>query len=231
LCNRLERLLREIDPQLSLHYWDWTTDPRLTGDGRAALFTPAFMGSASGDIGMPFPDFETTQPGRSKVWRNVAAGSPVVADLISVLFGFGIALDETIITTGDNLPRELHYTAMDMVLQGSHNYIHSGYIRGTIANPHFSFHDPFVFLLHSNVDRLWARWQNAPGHAWRLDPAQVYGRPGNNPASSVNAVLQPWGGGADSAVRPWSVDEDPNDPAVAKTPKDPTIVAPPQYDR
>jgi Common central domain of tyrosinase len=36
LCNRLEQLLREIDPQLSLHYWDWNEDPH-------ELFTPTFM--------------------------------------------------------------------------------------------------------------------------------------------------------------------------------------------
>ncbi|MFF7647529.1 tyrosinase family protein [Streptomyces canus] len=230
LCNRLERLIRVVDPELSLHYWDWTTDPRVSGAGRAALFTPDFMGSAAGDIGTPFPDFETTEPGHTLVWRDVAEGAPLVADLVTVLFGFAIALDDTIVTTGDHLPQELQYTAMDAALQGSHNYIHSGYIRGTIANAHFSFHDPFVFLLHSNVDRLWARWQKAPGHAWRLDPAQVYGSSGDDPASSLNAALEPWGG-ADGDVRPWSTGEDPADPPVAKTAKDPTIVSPPRYDR
>ena len=33
LCNRIEAVLREVDPQLSLHYWDWTTDPRESPDG------------------------------------------------------------------------------------------------------------------------------------------------------------------------------------------------------
>jgi hypothetical protein len=28
LCNRFESLLQQIDPTVSLHYWDWTTDPR-----------------------------------------------------------------------------------------------------------------------------------------------------------------------------------------------------------
>jgi hypothetical protein len=27
LCNRFEALLRGVDSRLSLHYWDWTTDP------------------------------------------------------------------------------------------------------------------------------------------------------------------------------------------------------------
>src|SRR5688572_11378613 len=52
IVNRLEQLLRQIDPQLSLHYWDWTQDPRaipganLGGGTRGMLnlFTPAFMG-------------------------------------------------------------------------------------------------------------------------------------------------------------------------------------------
>ena len=39
LCNRFERLLREVDPLLSLHYWDWNEDPR-------DLFTSTFASCA-----------------------------------------------------------------------------------------------------------------------------------------------------------------------------------------
>jgi hypothetical protein len=35
----MEELIREVDPDLSLHYWDWSTDPRSTSGGRANLFT------------------------------------------------------------------------------------------------------------------------------------------------------------------------------------------------
>ena len=49
------------------------------------------------------------------------------------------------------------------------------HINGVLGDPHTSFRDPFVFLLHSNVDRLFAQWQLQPGHLDRVDPAQVYG--------------------------------------------------------
>src|SRR5437667_8499828 len=47
LINRFEALLREVDPMLSLHYWDWTTDP-------GWMFTNDFMGNPNGDAGEPW---------------------------------------------------------------------------------------------------------------------------------------------------------------------------------
>jgi hypothetical protein len=60
------------------------------------------------------------------------------------------------------------------LLEDKHDITH-GFIGGTIGDPHTSFRDPFVFLLHSNVDRLFAMWQLQPSHAERLDPNRVYG--------------------------------------------------------
>jgi hypothetical protein len=76
IVNRLEGLLREVDPALSLHYWDWTTDPRAAAGGRAALFTPQFMGNANGDAGHLLNNFESSEDaeegnGHTKIWRDV----------------------------------------------------------------------------------------------------------------------------------------------------------------
>jgi hypothetical protein len=46
LINRFEAMLRDVDPELSLHYWDWNQDP-------TPLFTASFMGNANGDVGDP----------------------------------------------------------------------------------------------------------------------------------------------------------------------------------
>jgi hypothetical protein len=100
--------------------------------------------------GYPLQDFESTEGGgHTHIWRDLIAGNPAVAS------------DNAIATTGDNLPQAQQYNAMDSALKVAHGYAHSSYIRGSIGQPHFSFHDPFVFLLHSNVDKIWAMWQVA----------------------------------------------------------------------
>jgi peptidoglycan hydrolase-like protein with peptidoglycan-binding domain len=214
LCNRLEALLREVDSSLSLHYWDWTTDPT-SGIGGAPLFSVDFMGQAHGDAGPPLQNFESTEgaelgDGHNFIWRDVSPGVPPVAP------------DVSIITNGDTMPEADQFVQMNAALQGAHNTAH-GYIGGTLAFQHYSFHDPFVFLLHSNTDRLWAMWQTAAGKAWRFDPARVYGSVGNDPAIVSN--LEPWAGG--EGLRPWAP---PDNQQVAKNCTDPSVVTPPRYD-
>jgi hypothetical protein len=83
LVNRLEELLRQIHPEISLHYWDWTTDPRAAAGGRPALFTPNFMGGTGSPAGPPFQDFESTEKSdtfegdgiHDHIWRAVGAAS------------------------------------------------------------------------------------------------------------------------------------------------------------
>jgi len=65
----------------------------------------------------------------------------------------------------------------------AHGIIHRTYLGGTLGPDHMSFEDPWVFLLHSNVDRLWASWQlrvdgvNHPREtSFRLDPNYIYGQ-------------------------------------------------------
>src|SRR5262249_3745592 len=156
---------------------DWTTDPRASPNGVGGttnLFTSAFMGSASGDAGFPLQDFESTEgAGHSHIWRDVEPGAPAISS------------DNTIATSGDGLPNANQFHQMRTTLEGAHNTAH-GFIGGSIAFQHFSFHDPFVFLLHSNVDRLFAMWQLAPGKAWRLDPNQVYGTEGGAPSGPAH---------------------------------------------
>jgi hypothetical protein len=230
LVNRLEALLREVDPDLSLHYWDWTKDPRDTTGGRANLFTTAFMGDdgssalnriggSGGDAGAPFQDYESTEGGgHTHIWRDLQQPPPVAPPVLS---------DHDVLHSTDGLPNNQQYAAFRQALEpNAHDPAH-GYIGGTIGQEHFSFHDPFVFLLHSDTDRLFAMWQTDPANVWRLDPTQVYGLDG---ASLIGVVIQPWAGDVGTGyppLRPWAP---PDNQQFIKTYDDITIVAPPCYD-
>lgn len=213
LCNRFEQLLREIDPDLSLHYWDWTEDPRAASDGQGGtvdLFTEGFMGAASGSVGAPFSAFPS-------ITRNVAGGAAPPSPP-------GTDSDADIINATDGVAQAQQWETISEKIEASpnHNSVH-GYIGGTIGDPHTAFEDPFVFLLHANVDRLWAMWQTEPGQEWRLDPDLAYGDESNHPNILEN--LEPWAGG--SGLRPWAP---PDNQQVIKNSKHPSVVAPPCYD-
>jgi hypothetical protein len=234
IVNRLEDMLREVDSRLSIHYWNWTQNPRSIPDGNLGggntgtlnLFTPDFMGyggSTPAPIGEPWltaryyvpnaVNFRSTNPfdpvnnnpadPPREVIRSVA-GSPATA-----------AEDQAIIAAPD-------FASMQANLQPVHNRMH-GFVN--MGDQHTSFRDPFVFLLHSNVDRLYAMWQIAPGRPERLDPDQVYISNGAAPPQ-LDSNIRPWSG-IPPTTRPWAP---PENEQVRKTYKHPSVVQPRPYD-
>jgi hypothetical protein len=110
-----------------------------------------------------------------------------------------------------------------------HNDMHGFVNMGT---QHFSFRDPFVFLLHSNVDRLFALWQLQPDFEERLDPNRVYGPESGD--VGLNSNIEPWSTGhafdqfgQEHFTRPWFA---PENEGVPKTYKHHSVVTPPHYD-
>jgi hypothetical protein len=218
IVNRLEQLLREVDPVLSLHYWDWTTDPRSTNGGRTALFTPEFMGNASGDAGHLLNNFESTEDaelgtGHTKIWRDVGAQA-AKGDGTPNLDDDGAILSNT------------NFQTFGSALKNAHDSVAHSYIGGTIRQAHYSFHDPFVFLLHSNLDRLWAKWQTDPAHAERLAPNTAYaGLSASDLTQLATENVEPWAGG--TGLEPWASDATKR---AVITYKDPSVVTPSCYD-
>jgi hypothetical protein len=283
--NRYEGMLRAVDPQLSLHYWDWTTDPRnqidadgnafsifaadfLGDDGSAGIWTPAKEGAGAnpgpgGEVGPPFANFETTfgavpggitdTPPHQLIWRSVSAGPPVVStdhvNLADVLAENAVPSDADLLAfAGAGLAQNQQFNggptgtipghAFVKIAFGAHNYIHH-YIGGTFDIEHISARDPIFWLIHSNLDRLWAMWQRMAGQAWRLDPNQLYGLWTND--TSMTQTLLPWNGSGGpllgAPLIPWvmgsTADDnslDPGHAVSAKNSKDQTIVIPHSYD-
>ncbi len=226
LLNRYEAMLQQVDPTVALHYWDWTVDPRNAPDGQGGtvdLMTAANMGSPTDRVGAPFDTFDNggNLPGSredtgdaadppQEITRGLDPGSPPISD------------DATIIASGDASPMDQQWTTFRETLESNHNNVH-GYIGGDIGVDHRAFEDPLVFLLHSNVDRLWAMWQTQPGYEWRLDSAQHYGVETTDPA--ITELMEPWAGA--TGLRPWAP---PENQIESKSSLDPTVVQPPCYD-
>lgn len=218
LVNRFEIMLRQVDPRLSLHYWDWTRDA-------TPLFTEDFMGSGNGDAGEPWLSAgfynPTADPYRADAF-DPFLNNPV--DPPRTLFReyaggtFDPSIDADIVAADS-------YQSMRSLLESAHNDAHSSLLRGTIGNAHISFRDPFVFILHSNVDRLFTRWQTDPDHPERLEPGGIYGVE----APEMTVLVEPWstGVGSEHEIRPWSALEGQGEPHDYMAL---SVVTPPCYD-
>ncbi len=231
LVNRYEALLQQANPDVALHYWDWTEDPTAASDGQGGTVDlSAWLGTMTGMIdgalasvhngGVHAGSREDTgdpaDPPQS-VTRSKGPGAP------------GVPSDATVISSADALPQAQQWQQFRQTLEGAHDTVH-GYIGGDIGGQHGAFEDPFVFLLHSNVDRLFAMWQAQAGQPWRLDPDQVYGdQSGTNDSTGILQTMQPWDGTVQfgAPIEPW-VGASPQ--IEVKNSRHPSVVAPPCYD-
>ncbi|MCU1260904.1 MAG: common central of tyrosinase protein, partial [Bryobacterales bacterium] len=281
VTNRFEELIREINPQLSLHYWDFKEDPRNIQNGNIGggmmgpvnLFDANFMGSPGiqenvnpdgGPMGEPWlsAGFYDPQAGTSghPQDRDASGGTPadppkfvmrpsnypgpppsplITATQENHILGlqqYGPAVPtnhQNDANFVNNIKPNYFRTAWEDIHNQTHPYFAD-------ISPHDAFRDPFVYLLHSNVDRIYAMWQCDPTHPERLDPNNVYGLEGNMDvdviAVGVHSVqnlthqVEPWstGQGEFHNIRPWEpTHENQGSPHDYH---DLSVVAPPCYD-
>ena len=211
LVNRYESCCSRSKPDMALHYWDWTQDPR------AAVRRPGRDGGLCTDTsrsGRP-----TARGGTSATLHNggVLAGSrerhrrprrpAAVRGRARRARGIQAwPTDTSIIHRDDGDPQAQQWMTFRQAVESSHDTAHT-LLRRQHLGQHQAFEDPFVFLLHRNVDRLFAMWQTAPGEEWRLDPGPGLRRPGGHRPGTAAfcSTLQPWDGTVEfgSPIAPW----------------------------
>jgi tyrosinase len=189
----LERMLQAIDPSVSLHYWRFDLPA-------PNMFSAAFMGVPP--TGSSVLQFDASNP--LIAWQVVDAAEFGGGVLTGVLrnpnyppTGTATLRDETA-----TLLLGTTYAGFDNMEGNPHGdaHVQTGGFGNWLRNASISVRDPLFFFLHSNVDRLWAKWQwvnglvdptSAAAYTQQADPG-----PASCPAhrSYVNGPLWPWSG-------------------------------------
>lgn len=200
---QVEKQLQSYVPGVMIPYWDWTdpspimTDTFLGPNGtvnneiRSSYFAVDAPGTGTNPTAAP-PWWPVGLPG----WRIPAAFGAASGALRR-----GISLPGALPSAADlrTTLAKTTYPAFQLTLEAGaglvsgnhmHNGIHGwvGGAPGQMSYPPYSPSDPFFYLHHCNIDRLWAMWQ-VDGHA------NEYPASGGKPDHNRNDIMYPWTGG------------------------------------
>lgn len=217
--REFEKALQAEVPGVTIPYWDWTDH----AGALSTLFAPEFLGSLRQGAPGPVTDGvlrNPVPPADRPAWWPAGANGYAIHPVLEDGFGTtlargsaglswpptaqGIAQLEQLLV--GQLPDAHPFWAFWLVLEvgnsttpthnGGHNFV------GGHMSQSFSPNDPVFWLHHSNVDRLWANWQNR-----RLDavpgskPADHY--PPTGDISPFTGEQAPPGHRLDDLMWPW----------------------------
>jgi tyrosinase len=194
----LERGLQAIDPSVALPYWRFDQPA-------PNIFKLDFFG-ASDALGTV--KFSATNP--LQFWKTDGVQGINRRPLFNTASAPPGLLTETQ-TLGIGNTFRLFRT-----MEGNpHGFAHTSF-GGSIQDPSTAPKDPLFFLLHCNVDRLWAKWQRKNG---RFDPsvaASFDSNPASQPGHKLPDTMWPWNG-VTGGTRPPTAPGGPmaNSPCVA----------------
>jgi tyrosinase len=212
----LERELQVIDASVALHYWrfdepgpslftaDFLGEPRSSGSVRFASTNPLKDWISDGTVGFRrVPRFDITKSAGD-------SNGPVISEVATLAIG----------TT---------YNKFVLMEGEPHGHAHTSW-DGPVNFPPTAPNDPLFFMLHCNVDRLWAKWQFA-NKLWNQTAVAAYffqGSAGTSGATRIGHnrldTMWPWNGDTKSP-RPSSAPSSGSTPGMP-----PSIIAsaPPQ---
>lgn len=172
----LERELQAIDPSVSLPYWRFDQPA-------PNIFRREFLG-VSNSLGTVL--FSSTNP--LQFWRTDGVQGINRRPFFSTAAAPPGLRNET-----QTLALGSTYRTFRTLEGNPHGSAHVSF-GGSISSIPTAARDPLFFLLHCNVDRLWAKWQRLNS---RFDPAQAASYD-TNPANPVGHRLPdtmwPWNG-------------------------------------
>lgn len=186
----LERELQAIDRSVTLPYWRFDkASPNLFT--RDFIGVPDSLGTVQFSPSNPLQFWATD--GVQGIARRQLGASP------------GSASSPSVRTEAQTLALGNTYRLFKALEGNPHGSAHVSYFSGSISSIPTAAKDPLFFLLHCNVDRLWAKWQAQDARRYKDSEATAYdpGTPAGNLLIGHNLPdsLWPWGGDV-TAPRP-----------------------------
>ncbi len=172
----LERELQAIDPSVSLPYWRFD-------QAAPNIFTPDFFGTSD-----PLGTVQFSAANPLQFWRT----NGVQGINRRPFFNTGSA-PPGLRTEAQTLGLGNQYADF-MDMEGNpHGSAHVSF-GGFISSIDTAARDPLFFLLHCNVDRLWAKWQRQFGRFNAALPASYDSSPSNPIGHNLPDTMWPWNG-------------------------------------
>lgn len=175
----LERELQAIDPSVALPYWRFDQPA-------PNLFTADFLGTSDSNGTVQFSNANPLQFWVTDGAQGIARGPRNNWDPTT-------QPGPSVISEAQTLGLGTVYADFSVMEGNPHGTAHTRW-EGFIQSIGTAAKDPLFFLLHCNVDRLWAKWQRQNG---RFDPAQAssYDSSPSNPIGhNLPDTMWPWNG-------------------------------------
>jgi tyrosinase len=183
----LERQLQSIDATVTLPYWQFD-------NAAPQMLAPAFMGlpdalnSVQFTPGHPFNQWTTE--GTLGIVRG--KGFPPTRNPP------GLKTETAVIKNGSKIFSTFGVPFVGQrnggIEYNPHGGAHTSYSAGYIIDPATAPRDPLFFLLHGNVDRLWAKWQWFYKRNLDTDTNAFYNGPPVDAGHNLGDTMWPWNG-------------------------------------
>lgn len=217
----LERELQKVDRSVTLPYWRFDKPA-------PNVFTPDFMGATASALGnVAFSPTNLLRFWQTDAGAGISRGLAQQVDVVG--HGARVIDEASTLALGGKKPDAFFDSGPDpdpatglwgfTSMEGDpHGRAHTSFV-GWIRSPPTAPRDPLFFLLHCNVDRMWARWQ------WvndRFDGTEAHTFFYRGDATSPGAYLI--GHNLHDTMWPW--DDDTQPPRPHNAPRHPFLVVP-----
>jgi len=172
----LERELQAIDPSVTLPYWRFD-EPAPNVFARQFMGVPNAAGRVQFTAGHPF-----------STWRTDGAlGITRMPSFAPELAPTGLFTEAQTINLGGT------YANFDAMEGNPHGFAHTSF-RGFLRQIGTAARDPLLFMLHANVDRLWAKWQWVRKRRRPADSGAFAPALGDRVGHRLADTMWPWNG-------------------------------------